>query len=109
GLPVLGLVDVGSAVVVQGSVGEQINGEDHERKEEAAAAAVCEGSGGGERVVDCACGAVDDDGERMACCDICEAWQHTRCAGIADTEDAPHVFLCSRCDNDVVSFPSFNC
>uniref|UniRef100_J3MXZ6 Zinc finger PHD-type domain-containing protein n=1 Tax=Oryza brachyantha TaxID=4533 RepID=J3MXZ6_ORYBR len=115
GSPVLGLVDVGSAVVVQGNVGEQQpqqqerNGEGHETDPRKAAAAVCEGSGGErESVVDCACGADDDDGERMACCDICEAWQHTRCAGIADTEDVPHVFLCNRCDNDVASFPSLH-
>nr|CAB3457206.1 unnamed protein product [Digitaria exilis] len=93
--PVLGLVDVGSAVVVDGHVGGEM-----------AAAAVSEGGGGdGERVVDCGCGADDDDGERMACCDICEAWQHTRCAGIKDADDVPHVFVCSRCDNDVLSFP----
>lgn len=109
--PVLGLIEVGSAaLVVEGRVseGEQQQGddEDDQRKE---AAAVCEGGGDGGRVVECACGADDDDGERMACCDICEAWQHTRCAGIADTEDVPHVFLCSRCDNDVVSLPSLNC
>ncbi|PAN12699.1 hypothetical protein PAHAL_2G285000 [Panicum hallii] len=106
--PVLGLIDVGSAVVVEGAVGEL--------EDEALAAdegippgnevtAVSEGGGDGERVVDCACGADDDDGERMACCDICEAWQHTRCAGIKDADDVPHVFVCSRCDNDVLSFP----
>ncbi|XP_044397648.1 PHD finger protein PERSISTENT TAPETAL CELL 1 [Triticum aestivum] len=107
--PALGLIGVGSTVVVEGVVGEQQEPfeEGDERKK---AAAVCEGSGDvGERVVDCVCGADDDDGERMACCDICEAWQHTRCAGVADTEDVPHVFLCSRCDNDVASFPALNC
>ncbi|KAL6846238.1 hypothetical protein ACP4OV_023686 [Aristida adscensionis] len=96
---VLGLIDVGSAVVVEGSVGEPGS----------EMAAVSEEGGDGERIVDCACGADDDDGERMACCDICEAWQHTRCAGIKDTEDVPHVFLCNRCDNDVLSLPTLNC
>ena len=108
--PVLGLIGVGSTVVVEGVVDEQQQqqAEDGDLKKEVPA--VCEGSGDvGERVVDCMCGADDDDGERMACCDICEAWQHTRCAGIADAEDVPHVFLCSRCDNDVVSFPALNC
>lgn len=107
--PALGLIGVGSTVVVEGVVGEQQElGEEGEQRKETAA--VCEGSGDvGERVVDCVCGADDDDGERMACCDICEAWQHTRCAGVADAEDVPHVFLCSRCDNDVVSFPALNC
>ncbi|KAI4990188.1 hypothetical protein ZWY2020_038551 [Hordeum vulgare] len=107
--PALGLIGVGSTVVVEGVVGEQQEPaeEGDQRKK---AAAVCEGGGDvGERVVDCVCGADDDDGERMACCDICEAWQHTRCAGVADTEDVPHVFLCSRCDNDVASFPALNC
>jgi len=99
--PVLGLVDVGSAVVVDGAVGEQ----QQEPGADERVMAVSEGGGDGERVVDCACGADDDDGERMACCDICEAWQHTRCAGIKDADDAPHVFVCSRCDNDVLSFP----
>ncbi|CAN6217872.1 unnamed protein product [Urochloa humidicola] len=110
---VLGLIDVGSAVVVDGTVGEQQQLAAEEgslplpgnKNNEVAAAAVSEGGGDGERVVDCTCGADDDDGERMACCDICEAWQHTRCAGIKDAEDAPHVFVCSRCDNDVLSFP----
>jgi len=99
--PVLGLVDVGSAVVVDGAVGEQ----QQEPGTDERVMAVSEGGGDGERVVDCACGADDDDGERMACCDICEAWQHTRCAGIKDADDAPHVFVCSHCDNDVLSFP----
>ncbi|XP_051188013.1 PHD finger protein PERSISTENT TAPETAL CELL 1 [Lolium perenne] len=107
---VLGLIGVGSTVVVEGVVDEeqQQQAEDGDLKKEAPA--ICEGSGDvGERVVDCVCGADDDDGERMACCDICEAWQHTRCAGVADAEDVPHVFLCSRCDNDVVSFPALSC
>ncbi|CAL5088076.1 unnamed protein product [Urochloa decumbens] len=118
--PVLGLIDVGSAVVVEGTVGEQQQQQQlaaaeeegslplpgNNNNEAAAAEAVSEGSGAdGERVVDCACGADDDDGERMACCDICETWQHTRCAGIKDADDAPHVFVCSRCDDDVLSFP----
>ena len=109
--PVLGLVDVGSAVVVEGAVGEQRQQEEVGADDQGippaneGVMAVSEGGGDGERVVDCACGADDDDGERMACCDICEAWQHTRCAGIKDADDAPHVFVCSRCDNDVLSFP----
>jgi hypothetical protein len=112
--PALGLIGIGSTVVVEGVVDEQQQqqqqqAEDGDLKKEAAPA-VCEGSGDvGDRVVDCVCGADDDDGERMACCDICEAWQHTRCAGVADGEDVPHVFLCSHCDNDVVSFPALSC
>jgi hypothetical protein len=69
---------------------QQQQAEDGDLKKEAPA--MCEGSGDvGERVVDCVCGADDDDGERMACCDICEAWQHTRCAGVADAEDVEAV------------------
>ncbi|WVZ65144.1 hypothetical protein U9M48_014556 [Paspalum notatum var. saurae] len=109
--PVLGLIDVGSVVVVEGTVVEQQPqlAADEGVPPENEAAALSEGGGDGERVVDCTCGADDDDGERMACCDICEAWQHTRCAGIMDTEDVPHVFVCSRCDHDVLSFPPLNC
>ncbi|XP_021730833.1 PHD finger protein MALE MEIOCYTE DEATH 1-like [Chenopodium quinoa] len=47
--------------------------------------------------VRCSCGATDDDGERMVSCDICEAWQHTRCTGIEDTEAVPPLFVCQNC------------
>ncbi|XP_020090790.1 PHD finger protein MALE MEIOCYTE DEATH 1-like [Ananas comosus] len=47
--------------------------------------------------VACACGASDDDGERMVACDACDVWHHTRCAGIADGDPVPPVFLCARC------------
>ncbi|XP_066383314.1 PHD finger protein PERSISTENT TAPETAL CELL 1-like [Miscanthus floridulus] len=110
--PVLGLIDVGSAVVIEGTVVEQHQqqlADEGVQPGNEAAAVVSEGDGDSERVVDCACGADDDDGERMACCDICEAWQHTRCAGIKDTDDAPHVFVCNRCDNDVLSFLPLSC
>ncbi|EER96823.1 PHD finger protein PERSISTENT TAPETAL CELL 1 [Sorghum bicolor] len=107
--PVLGLIDVGSAVVIEGTVVEQQQLADEGVQPGNEAAAVSEGGGDSERIVDCACGADDEDGERMACCDICEAWQHTRCAGIKDTDDAPHVFVCNRCDNDVLSFPPLSC
>ncbi|KAH0711302.1 hypothetical protein KY289_007261 [Solanum tuberosum] len=30
-------------------------------------------------IVNCRGGALDDDGERMASCDICEIWKHTHC------------------------------
>ncbi|CAA0833976.1 PHD finger protein [Striga hermonthica] len=48
-------------------------------------------------VVDCLCGARDDDGERMLACDVCSIWQHTRCAGILDSDCVPVKFLCYRC------------
>ncbi|KAK4741710.1 hypothetical protein SAY87_025298 [Trapa incisa] len=50
-------------------------------------------------IVDCRCGAKDDDGERMMACDICSVWQHTRCSGIADSESVPSRFICCRCSS----------
>lgn len=50
-------------------------------------------------IVDCACGAKDDDGERMLACDSCGVWQHTRCAGISDLEKVPTKFVCRKCLN----------
>ncbi|XP_021864018.1 PHD finger protein MALE MEIOCYTE DEATH 1 [Spinacia oleracea] len=62
--------------------------------------------------VRCSCGATDDDGERMVSCDICEAWQHTRCTGIEDTETVPPLFVCQTCCSSLmpprvenISFP----
>ncbi|KAM0912976.1 hypothetical protein ACQ4PT_012458 [Festuca glaucescens] len=106
---VLGLISVGSTIVVKGVVDEQQQqAKDGDLKKEAPA--ICEGSGDlRERVIDRVCGADDDNGERMSCCNIYEAWQHTRCTGVAEAEDVLHVFLCSRCDNDVVSFPALSC
>ncbi|KAG6528698.1 PHD finger protein At1g33420-like [Zingiber officinale] len=48
-------------------------------------------------IVDCSCGAKDDDGERMMACDVCGVWHHTRCAGIDDSEDPPARFVCEKC------------
>ncbi|KAJ8563148.1 hypothetical protein K7X08_031600 [Anisodus acutangulus] len=48
-------------------------------------------------IVDCYCGAKDDDGERMLACDACGVWQHTRCAGIPDMDAVPARFICLRC------------
>ncbi|KAK4394285.1 PHD finger protein [Sesamum angolense] len=48
-------------------------------------------------IVDCLCGAKDDDGERMLACDVCSIWQHTRCSGIPDSEGVPAKFFCHRC------------
>ncbi|GER26232.1 PHD finger protein [Striga asiatica] len=54
--------------------------------------------GGSESwTVRCRCGARDDDGERMVSCDICEAWQHTLCSGIEDSEAVPKLFVCDSC------------
>lgn len=48
-------------------------------------------------LVACCCGTRDDDGERMAACDTCAAWAHTRCAGVGDTAPLPPLFLCAAC------------
>jgi len=45
----------------------------------------------------CACGTMDDDGERMISCDTCHHWSHTRCAGFPDDLDQPRHFLCANC------------
>ncbi|KAI3824319.1 hypothetical protein L1987_05775 [Smallanthus sonchifolius] len=52
-------------------------------------------------VVNCKCGARDDDGERMMACDLCEVWQHTRCSGIDDGEVVPPLFVCYRCCDSI--------
>lgn len=56
--------------------------------------------------VDCLCGTKDEDGERMVCCDICEVWQHTRCVNIPNHEAIPDIFLCNKCEQDILQFPS---
>jgi len=57
-------------------------------------------------VVDCGCGTIEDDGERMVSCDICEILQHTRCVRIPNDQDIPHIFLCKKCEQEIVFFPS---
>ncbi|KAH0453697.1 hypothetical protein IEQ34_018021 [Dendrobium chrysotoxum] len=61
--------------------------------------------GNGDEVVDCLCGAKEEDGERMLVCDICEVWQHTRCVRIQNGEEVPCVFLCRRCESQIVKLP----
>lgn len=56
-------------------------------------------------VIDCPCGSIEDDGERRVCCDICETWQHTLCVGIPDGDEMPHIFLCNRCEQQIVLLP----
>ncbi|KAK9118157.1 hypothetical protein Scep_016250 [Stephania cephalantha] len=55
-------------------------------------------------VIDCSCGTKEDDGERMIACDICDVQQHHRCAMVSSNEDVPHIFLCSRCEHDILFF-----
>ncbi|XP_061375222.1 PHD finger protein At1g33420-like [Gastrolobium bilobum] len=49
--------------------------------------------------VDCSCGTKDDDGEKMLACDTCGVWQHTRCAGIDNSDAIPSKFVCLKCLN----------
>ncbi|KAL7163235.1 hypothetical protein ACSBR2_039351 [Camellia fascicularis] len=93
---VFGLVEVGGKVVFEGTnVGGQgiIVNED-----------IFEGTQN-KCVMDCGCGAKDNDGERMVSCDICEIWQHTRCVRIPNNQEIPSIFLCSRCEQDILLFP----
>ncbi|XP_010536249.1 PREDICTED: PHD finger protein MALE STERILITY 1, partial [Tarenaya hassleriana] len=62
---------------------------------------------GRNKVVECGgCGANEEDGERMVSCDICEVWQHTRCVGIPNHSQVPHIFLCKRCDQHILPLTS---
>eukprot|EP00879_Flechtneria_rotunda_P004107 GHRR01004352.1.p1 GENE.GHRR01004352.1~~GHRR01004352.1.p1 ORF type:complete len:630 (+),score=360.21 GHRR01004352.1:155-1891(+) len=47
--------------------------------------------------VQCCCGTLDDDGERMIVCDGCGYWMHTRCNGVHDDDDEPPGFMCAAC------------
>ncbi|KAL8105772.1 PHD finger protein MALE STERILITY 1 [Apium graveolens] len=69
---------------------------------------IFEGSCQNNICVDCLCGAKEDDGERMVSCDICEVWQHTRCVQIPNNEAIPSIFLCSRCEQDILVLPSIS-
>lgn len=93
---VFGLIRVGGKVVLEGWHGDiGINMIEQ----------VCE-SDPNNGIVDCTCGTIDDDGERMVSCDICEIWQHTRCVRIPNNEEIPHIFLCKKCEQEIVLFPS---
>ncbi|KAK3020775.1 hypothetical protein RJ639_045847 [Escallonia herrerae] len=89
------VVKVGGELVFEGSVGENgLSDED-----------VFEGFRR-DSVVDCPCGAKYDDGERMVSCDVCEVWQHTWCVGIPDAAEIPSIYVCGRCETDILEFPS---
>ncbi|GMN60500.1 hypothetical protein TIFTF001_029583 [Ficus carica] len=91
---VLGRVEVGEKLVFKGSVNKDQT-RDGSSGELVKWDQIYE-CGAIESVMDCPCGAKDDDGERRICCDICETWQHTRCVGIPNSEQVPHIFLCNR-------------
>ncbi|XP_061355431.1 PHD finger protein MALE STERILITY 1 [Gastrolobium bilobum] len=93
---VFGLIEVGGKVLLEGWHGDmRINTIDQ----------ICE-SDPNNGIVDCTCGTKEDDGERMVSCDICEILQHTRCVRIPNDEEIPHIFLCKRCEQEIVLFPS---
>lgn len=86
---VIGVIDSGNRVIVEGRVDNEGD-------------SIYEGG----RVVNCHCGAKEEDGEQMVCCDICDIWQHTVCAGVEDEEEqVPRVFLCSQCENNIAALP----
>ncbi|KAM7487826.1 hypothetical protein LguiB_025310 [Lonicera macranthoides] len=89
------VVKVGSKLVFEGNTGQ--NGTVDEN--------IYEG-GQSNFIVDCVCGAKEDDGERMINCDICEVWQHSRCVKIPNNEEIPSIFLCSRCEQDILVLPT---
>uniref|UniRef100_B9HJL3 PTC1-like winged helix-turn-helix domain-containing protein n=1 Tax=Populus trichocarpa TaxID=3694 RepID=B9HJL3_POPTR len=63
-------------------------------------------SGVNRRDVDCACGAKEDDGERMVSCGICEDRQHSRCVRIQNNQEMPPLFLCCCCENEIIILSS---
>ncbi|KAG0485237.1 hypothetical protein HPP92_009316 [Vanilla planifolia] len=65
---------------------------------------LCAG-GNGDEVVECLCGAKEDDGELMLSCDICEVLQHARCARVPNAEEFAGVFLCGQCEREIVKLP----
>ncbi|XP_031249325.1 PHD finger protein MALE STERILITY 1-like [Pistacia vera] len=89
-------VEVGRKIVFEGSISKERGIMNDEMFE----------NGVRNCVVDCGCGAEDDDGERMISCDICEVWQHSRCVGIPNNEENPPIFLCNRCEQEIVNLPS---
>ncbi|XP_014519751.1 PHD finger protein MALE STERILITY 1 [Vigna radiata var. radiata] len=96
---VLGVMKVGEKVVFEGRC-------DRNMKEKINIEEMCEGDPN-SGTVDCSCGTMEEDGERMVCCDICEIWQHTRCVRIPNDQDIPHIFLCKKCEQEIVLLPSF--
>ncbi|KAK2429061.1 RING/FYVE/PHD zinc finger superfamily protein [Trifolium repens] len=94
---VFGMIEVGGKLVLEGWHGGDIGINMVEQ--------ICERDPN-KGIVECICGTKEDDGERMVSCDICEIWQHTRCVRIPNDEEVPHIFLCKRCEQEIVLFPS---
>lgn len=91
----MAMMNWNKGLVLEGNVGMMMNievmkcYEDDDRKK--------------DKRIECECGAKEEDGERMVCCDICEVWQHTRCVGVQQNEEVPRIFLCQSCDQHLIS------
>lgn len=94
---VFGMIEVGGKLVLEGWHGGEIGINTVEQ--------ICERDPK-KGIVECICGTKEYDGERMVSCDICEIRQHTRCVRIPNDEEVPHIFLCKRCEQEIVLFPS---
>ncbi|CAN1297409.1 PHD finger protein MALE STERILITY 1 [Linum perenne] len=108
---VFGQVEVGGKVIFQGSNQKAgiapRNHNQNQNEDDMMMMHYYEGGMNWNRVVLCGCGAKEDDGERMVTCDICEVWQHTKCVGIPQHQQIPQIFLCKRCENEIVILPAF--
>ncbi|KAK5121871.1 hypothetical protein LTR85_004442 [Meristemomyces frigidus] len=51
-------------------------------------------------IVQCVCGAKEEDGGLMVACDDCGTWQHADCVGLTPEEaETTPSYLCSNCDS----------
>ncbi|KAL5722056.1 hypothetical protein ACHQM5_005624 [Ranunculus cassubicifolius] len=93
---VVGVVEAGSCLVFTGRISDDGG---------IAAKGIYENKNNGGSI-ECPCGVMEDNGEKLVTCDICEASQQNRTTQISNGEDVPHIFLCSRCEQDIIFFPS---
>ncbi|KAH9614450.1 hypothetical protein KSS87_002216 [Heliosperma pusillum] len=107
---VSGVIEEGKDVVLEAGVCHNVYENSHENGNgllmqgwNLGEMVICQNQGHG--FIECACGTKEDDGERMVACDICEVWQHTRCVRIPNNEEVPRIFLCERCEQDIVLSP----
>ncbi|KAL5553342.1 hypothetical protein UlMin_040743 [Ulmus minor] len=93
---VIGSIEAAQKIVFQGRINKL------QVAKECGSSSSSSSSSSNESVMDCPCGAKEDDGERRISCDICEICQHTRCVGIPNHEEKPHIFLCNRCEQEIL-------
>ena len=49
-------------------------------------------------IVDCSCGAREDDHGNMVKCECCGCWSHSSCAGLCvSSAESLSIFLCYKC------------